>query len=96
MTVTDRNLTKSEKQKSCRVETIEVAVDTQSHLFLGTSGILIWIGNLSVGCKNAASASHTRIQATALILGVTAPVDPIMRPRRVCSPWQSDGVKWQP
>ena len=33
----------------------EVTVNTQGHLALGTSGILIWARSLSVGCENAAS-----------------------------------------
>ncbi len=54
--VSDWKLTKSDKQESCRVATIEVTVNTRSRLRLGTSGIrLILLKNLGAGCENVAS-----------------------------------------
>jgi hypothetical protein len=47
------------------VETIEVTVNTQGNFPLGASGILMWVRNLRLGCENAVSRAHTRIQARA-------------------------------
>jgi hypothetical protein len=56
MTASDGNFAAGWMNRTAVVPKLfEVTVNTQGHLALGTSGLLIWVRSLSVGCENAAS-----------------------------------------